>query len=380
MDTRRALGRTILGGLGLAAALGLGGCDTAERLTTNKAIPVAPGGPSVAEARTDPIDTFARLVRPDDAALGQPIAGDQAQASVAALIELRGAFDRLDPVRKAQAVALTTTFMERIAIEPAPENWGEALAPSAEILTAALGEPSAAVRAGAIDSVGRFWSWKPGGAITPDHERIVGQWKERFYTPALSGLDDPEPGIRLAAVQCLGQLAIDPKAAPAVARLDDENPAVRLQVLSSFAGRRDLMTDEDVLPRLYDAEPAVGHSAQAVLRARGLDEEQIGLAKLLYHPRAELRISAIEVLQAREDIDPVVWLVQLSHDRDEAVRAEALKALARRPSPDACRRVAEMAEGDPSEMVRESANQLLPKMTAGLAPLPGTVIASPTAN
>lgn len=378
MAVRRFWGRTILGGLALGtSSLGLFGCGSGERLTSAEAPPVAPARTTAtATGAEESVERFAELVGQTDEALDE----GGAAACIEALGVVGGVFDRLDPIRRARVVSLTAGLLDRLAVELAPESWGEALAPSAEIVTAALGDPSPAVRVGAVEAIGGLWAWKPGATTWEDQERVIGRWKERMYSPLLRALEDAEPGVRLAAVQCLGRLPIEEKAMPAVGRLGDENPAVRLQVLNSFAGRRDLLTDEDVLPRLYDPEPAVAVAAQVVLRARGLDDEQLGLAKLMYHPRPELRISAIDALETREDIDPVVWLLQLSYDRDDAVRAEALKALARRPSPDACRRVAEMAEGDPSEAIRRSAVELLPRMTAGLAPLPGTPLASPTAN
>ena len=107
-----------------------------------------------------------------------------------------------------------------------------------------------------------------------------------------------------------------------------------------------------------------------MLRARNLDDEQIGLAKLLYHPRAELRASAIPLIEAREDIDPVLWLVRLSRDSDDSVRSKALDALGRLASPDARRRVAEMADSDPSQEIRDAARHTLDELTADLPPLP----------
>jgi hypothetical protein len=57
-----------------------------------------------------------------------------------------------------------------------------------------------------------------------------------------------------------------------------------------------------------------------------------------------------------------------------------MKALSERTSPEALKRVTEMSRDDPSELVRREASELLPRMTAGLFPLPGTKIPSPTAN
>jgi HEAT repeat protein len=78
------------------------------------------------------------------------------------------------------------------------------------------------------------------------------------------------------------------------------------------------------------------------------------------------------MIEAREDIDPSVWLLQLSRDDDESVRSKALEALSRLTSPDARRRLAEMADSDPSQSIRDAARRALDELTAELPPLPSS--------
>jgi hypothetical protein len=94
-------------------------------------------------------------------------------------------------------------------------------------------------------------------------------------------------------------------------------------------------------------------------------------------------LAAISRLRQRADIDPVVWLIQLSHDPEERVRARALEELAAVNSPDAKKRVAEMAGSDPSESIRQAARRWAPvstPTTAELPPLPGSPRLTPRAN
>lgn len=279
-------------------------------------------------------------------------------------------YSRFGPVDRARVIATVGSVLDRLAVEPAPARWIEALSPSAEVLTVGLADASPAVRASAAEVLGRSWNWQPGCSTWPDADRAVASWKNRLHTPIVALLDDPEPGVRFSAVLSLGKLPIDAMAQPAAALLDDPVPAVRVQLLNSFAHRRDLLTDEAILPMLFDPETAVALAAQIVLRARGLDDEQIALAKRLFHPRAEMRASAIPMVEAREDIDPIVWLLRLSRDDDESVRSQALDALSRRASPDARRRLTEMADSDPSESIRDAARRALDELTADLPPLP----------
>ncbi|MBV8268028.1 MAG: HEAT repeat domain-containing protein [Planctomycetaceae bacterium] len=145
----------------------------------------------------------------------------------------------------------------------------------------------------------------------------------------------------------------------------------------SFAGRRDLLTEDALLKRLYDQEPAIRESAEIVLTTRGLTADQIGLGKQIFSPKPELRAAVIPLLGQRTDIDPMVWLLQLSHDPVESVRIAAAEAMAERFTPEARQRLTEMAETDPSPAVRQAANQL---KTAALPPLPGSTSLNPKAN
>ncbi|QDV33286.1 HEAT repeat domain-containing protein [Tautonia plasticadhaerens] len=406
--------------LGRGARLGLGIFGVAGLLAAGVlALVMAPGGPA---GRGDDADVGGAGAASAGAQEGRPVPGFSgraallaggdaealagASAEVAPAVEADGevpaapaslsdaelatwlddlagigaGFSRFGPVDRARVIATVGTVLDRLAVEPAPARWIETLSPSAEVLTVGLADASPAVRAGAAEVLGRAWDWQPGCSTWPDADRAVASWKNRLHTPMVALLDDPEPGVRLSAVLALGRLPIDAMAQPATALLDDPVPAVRVQLLNSFAHRRDLMTDEAILPLLFDPESAVALAAQIVLRARGLDDDQISLAKLLFHPRAEIRASAIAMVEAREDIDPIVWLLRLSRDEDEAVRSQALDALSRRTSPDARRRLAEMADSDPSESIRDAARRALDELTADLPPLPSSSGTSIRAN
>ncbi|RUL88879.1 HEAT repeat domain-containing protein [Tautonia sociabilis] len=390
------MGLGIVGVVGLVLAAGLavmmapsgptgaGPEGAQEGVTTTSSSPDEAGEAAGREGRasrlavgdTEALAQAEALVAPDTGDEGAgtvPLVGmtdDELDAWLGDLAGLGAGFSRFGPVDRSKVVAMVGWALDRLAVEPAPERWPEALTPSAELLTVGLADASPAVRAVAAEVLGRCWSWQPGKTTWPDDDRRIASWKNRLHTPLVALLDDPEPGVRLAAVLALGKLPIDAMAEPAISRLHDDVAAVRIQVLNSFAPRPDVLTEDAILPMLYDPETAVALAAQIVLRARGLDEELIGLAKLLYHPRAELRASAVPLIEGRDDIDPVLWLLRLSRDEDESVRSKALEALGHRASPDARRRLAEMADSDPSLEIREAARRTLDGMTADLPPLP----------
>ena len=100
--------------------------------------------------------------------------------------------------------------------------------------------------------------------------------------------------------------------------------------------------------------------ASLILKTRGLSQEQISLGGLIYSPKPEQRVSVIPLLKDRTDVDPVIWLIQLSRDPEEMVRISAIEALAKHKSPTVQRRLAEMARTDGSEAVRQAAGKVVP--------------------
>ncbi len=146
-------------------------------------------------------------------------------------------------------------------------------------------------------------------------------WKEKIYPSVVRCLGHRDPRTLVAAVKCLGALPVDKAAAPALAYIDNPNPEVRQQTLLSFAPRTLLLTDDMLLTRLHDQDPMIQTVATTVLKGRGLNQEQISLGGLIFSPKPQQRISVIPLLKDRTDVDPAIWLIQLSRDPEEMVRA-----------------------------------------------------------
>ena len=161
---------------------------------------------------------------------------------------------------------------------------------------------------------GALWVWMPGRSLTPLEEQTLGEWKAAIHKPVVRCLGARDPETRMAAVACLGNLPIDDAAAPAVRYVDDPVAEVRKQTVSSFSQRSSLLTHEMLFSRLHDSDPMIREMASLVLKTRGLTQEQISLGGLIYSPKPEQRVSVIPLLKDRTDIDPVIWLIQLSRD------------------------------------------------------------------
>jgi hypothetical protein len=290
------------------------------------------------------------------------------------------------PGARAAAVGAVAPILGRFAVEPAPPVWLGALLPAYDLINSGLKDPSAEVRASALMAVGRLWSWLPGRPMTPVEEHQLGEWKDHLHEPVLVRLGDRDPRARAAAVACLGMSPIDALAAPAVAYLDDpQSGDVRHQVLVAFAARPDLLTDDMILKRLHDPDPGIPQTAEIILKTRGLSKDQIALGRLIASPRPEMRASVIPLVKDHAELDPVVWLLRLSHDPDETVRAKAVEAMTGKDSPDLRVRLREMAEKDSSPVVRTAAGRLVTQLVGGeptvsLPPLPGSPSLTPKAN
>jgi len=332
------------------------------------------------------LSALERRVLPKNNTPPQAIAEDESKEWLSVIAALRSGYPQFSGQGRSVALTVATKIFDRFALDPAPSNWPDVLQPLRELLVAGLIDPDVNARVTALTEIGRLWVWIPGKTPEPVTEEALVAWKAGLHGPVVRCLTHRVPTVRAAAVACLGYLPIDDAAAPAIPYLEDMSPGaglVRNQVLISFSRRRALLTEDAILKHLYDPEPGVPEMAEFVLKTRGLNHEQISLGRMIFHPKAELRASVIPLLNDRTDIDPVVWLIHLSRDSEESVRASAVQALASRPTPEVRQRLAEMAKSDKSPVVRQAASKFAPtdsEKTAALPPLPGSPNLNPKAN
>jgi len=314
------------------------------------------------------------------------ISDDEASQWLESLSALRTGFFKFSPPARAAAAMVACGILDKFSAEIAPARWIEALQPVHDILSACLADADSKVRCIALEQVSRLWVWMPGRSLIEAEENSLGNWKEGLHRPVVRCLGSTDISTRIGAIFCLGFLPIDSAAAPAVACLEDNDSVdVRRQTLVSFAQRPYLLTEDMLLRCLHDSDSTIRETATTVLKARGLNQELISLGGLLVSPKPAQRCSVISLIKNRTDIDPVVWLLQLSHDTDETVRILAVQALAAQTSQTVSvkRRLAEMARSDSSEQVRQTASKFVPsaqETTALLPPLPGSASLNPKAN
>jgi HEAT repeats len=274
----------------------------------------------------------------------------------------------------------------RFGVEPASGQWVSALKPMHDLLAASLGDADPDLRKGALDELGKLWVWLPGRSMTPAEETKLVEWKEGIYMPVVRCLGHRDSTTLRAAIRCLGKLPVDDAGRPAMAYLDNPDPKVRQETLEAFAMRPMLLTEDMLLTRLEDQDPTIRDTARKVLKDdRRLSEDQINLGRLIFSSKPQQRMSLIPMLKDRNDVDPAVWLIQLSRDSVEMVRLSAVEAMAGLQSPSVRKRLAEMARSDASEAVRKAAGKVVPappspQNTASLPALPSSTNLNPRAN
>lgn len=399
MPVRRQTGVWIAGVLGLAVVAGLavggyrltkGKKPAAQPIATevNAKTPLAVLVPALGDGDAKALTAVYEKASASAEHVSETISEQESKEWLDVLAALRSGYRKFAPYGRASALNVATKVLGRysVAAEGAPRSWTKVLTPVHDLLASGLSDPDLNVRVSALGEVGRLWGWLPGREPTPAEVDLLADWKLGLHTPTVRCLGDRSAKVRVAAVACLGTLPINSAAAPAIPYLDDQSEGgaeVRRQVLSSFANRPALLTEEALLKRLYDTAPGIPEMAEVILKTRGLNDEQISLGKMIYHPKPALRVSVIPLLRDRTDIDPVVWFLQLTRDSEPSVRASAVEALAGRLSPEVRQRLAEMASSDQSPQVRQAASKIVPpatEKTAALPPLPGSPSLAPKAN
>jgi hypothetical protein len=399
MPDRRGAGRRIAGILGcvtiVAAAIlgirygffgakrGAPGSSASAAATIDKATSLTELGEAARNSDHRVLAEIQRRLTVSPDSPRRAFTEEEAEGWLVVLTGLRTGFLGFKGPGRIATVGAARRILDGFAVEPAASQWGDALGPLHDLLTASLGDADPNLRAAALDEIAKLWVWLPARSITPAEETTLVKWKENLYRPAVRCLGHRDARTLVAAVACLGALPIDNAAAPALAYLDNPIPEVRKQTLVSFAGRNLLLTDDMLLARLYDMDAMIRAAAHDVLKARGLSQEQIMLGGLIFSPKPQQRMSVIPLLKDRTDVDPAIWLIQLSRDPEEMVRLSAVEAMAALKSAAVQRRLTEMARSDVSEAVRKAAGKITPPVrenTASLPPLPCSANLNPKAN
>jgi HEAT repeat protein len=247
--------------------------------------------------------------------------------------------------------------MTAMLSQDGPKTWPPSLTRNAgELLSACRDRPE--LRGSALALAGALLERVPPGQCL-DVSRVLAE----------KGLTDRFPRTRLAAVKLLMRSPLheeDALLAKVAPMLGDASPVIRRAALVALASARDIVSEDELLPLLHDADFEIQQLCEAALRSRGLGDEHIEMARDISDTSPAARLRVIERIGRARDLDnPTAWLRRLSQDGCAAVRAAAIRAASQHPRVDLGDRLREMAQHDPSETVRQNAQYYLSHGASG---------------
>jgi HEAT repeat protein len=147
--------------------------------------------------------------------------------------------------------------------------------------------------------------------------------------------------------------------------INDPDTEVRRAVVLALGPNRDWLSDDDLLPRLHDADREVQRVTRLALLSRGLTDVQVRFGRLLTDPTPSARLELIGQLRDDSELDLREWLSRLSRDPSPAVRAAAARTAAELRIFQLTSRLSELAAKDPESTVRQIAQFHLRQMRSG---------------
>jgi hypothetical protein len=139
--------------------------------------------------------------------------------------------------------------------------------------------------------------------------------------------------------------------------LKDPVPEVRRAALLAVGPADEkVVSAKSLLPVLHDDDLEVRRACEDVLRLdRHLSPQSYQIGWCLYHPDPAQRLNVLDHLRRGADVEPGVWLRELSHDKSPAVRLAAVRVMSQQDRVDLSERLEQMAAGDPSPTVSQMA-------------------------
>jgi HEAT repeat protein len=164
-------------------------------------------------------------------------------------------------------------------------------------------------------------------------------------------LTDAVPERRARALRL--HVAAGGEAAAITRFLDDPEPLVRREAILAVGSLPAVVATDDLVYWLHDPDGEVRRICEAALRGRGLQHDQIRLARLITDRQPSVRLEVLNDLISA-DVEPGVWLRRLTQDQAPAVRVAAMRAAVDSPLSqlvDINDRIGQMAQSDPNPTV-----------------------------
>jgi hypothetical protein len=194
-----------------------------------------------------------------------------------------------------------------------------------------------------------------------------------IYDLTRAGLMSPDTTNRTRAVHLARSRALAGKkdlVDLVLPLLRDPCAPVRCEALQAVALKKYpdsdkyLISGDDLLAWLHDPDKDVRRWCARALRARGLSELDIEMARLITDDRAKEKLKVVLYLDRADYQTPGAWIARLCDDREPAVKIAAIRAAAEHHQSGLADRIREMAQTDPSPTVRQVAESYLKTMQA----------------
>jgi hypothetical protein len=199
------------------------------------------------------------------------------------------------------------------------------------------------------------------GEIKSLGEGIIPGEEQGGFLPVL--LTDPDPGMRVWAVERLGEKGDEQAFARLMEALEDEDSGVRREALASLGqyGPAALEPVKDLLH--HEQNPEVRAAALHLLGQVGREDSVELLHKMLADQDSPIRIAAVEALGFTGSTAAVDALKGAIGDRDVGVRIAALRTMALYVRDSSFKTVLEQSLYDSDEAVRSYAADLSETLT-----------------
>jgi hypothetical protein len=173
----------------------------------------------------------------------------------------------------------------------------------------------------------------------------------------LSGLNDPNPNVRMVVVEALGRHTEDQRAAQAIhAALSDPEPSVRATVVEALGRVGDRRAAVALLAARSDDSQWVHTEAARALASLGARAVE-PLLDAMRHPSSAIRANAAKVLGELRDPRAIKPLKAALHDTELGVRLMATEALLEFGVEPPIRALIEASEHHPSPFVQSQAKR-----------------------
>lgn len=180
--------------------------------------------------------------------------------------------------------------------------------------------PVLVTRPGTAPVAGSARATPPPATVTPTANLEVTTAPQRW--PGAGEAAAPQTLAAAGALQAVHRVATETPehrpAAPVPSRPQELTPERPLRKLST----------RQVIAELASKQAAAADQAVEELARRGLNQEEIRIASQLAASQVEVRLGLLQSLVRRTDIDIRPWLLWLAEDSEQAVRLQAVTALA----------------------------------------------------